>query len=149
MNKSKEKGTRAELALRNILRRTTGLEWERTPGSGAMNSRYKMKGDLYIPNEKNYYLIEVKHFKEDQLSSRVLTLKDPTLFDWWNKACQQSEDTGMEPLLIYKFDRSKWYVVSKFEYTGKGLSLNTGENIGHIQDLDSFLEAQENIKWVA
>ena len=52
---SKEKGTRAELAVRDALRQATGLQFERTPLSGALDARYGLKSDLFIPNKTVFY----------------------------------------------------------------------------------------------
>jgi len=82
---SRDKGARAESLVKNALRRVTGLNWERTPGSGALNEKHGLKADLYVPNEKNLYAVEVKHYAEDHLTSSVLTAKTPQLIEWWNK----------------------------------------------------------------
>lgn len=107
---SKEKGTRAELAVRDVLRQATGLQFERTPLSGALDARYGLKSDLFIPNEKNKYAIEVKHYKEDHLSSKVLTDKTPQLIKFWEQTVREAEQNNKLPLLIFKFDRSKLFV---------------------------------------
>lgn len=107
---SKQKGTTAELKIRNMLRKFTGLQFERTPLSGALDPKHGLKSDLYIPNEKNTYAIEVKHYAEDHLDSRVLTGKDPQLIEFWKQTIRQAEQTGKLPLLIFKFDRSKVFV---------------------------------------
>ena len=58
------KGARAEAVIRDELRRLTGHKWERTPGSGTLNEKHGLKGDLYIPNEKNIFCVEAKHYAE-------------------------------------------------------------------------------------
>lgn len=107
---SKAKGARAETVVRDELRKVTGLKWERVPGSGALNEKHMLKGDLYVPNEKNLYCVEVKHYAEDHLDSRILTSKDPQLIKFWQQAVRQGEQVSKEPLLIFKFDRSKLFV---------------------------------------
>ena len=104
---SRDKGARAETAIRDILRKATGLQWERTPGSGALNEKHGLKGDLYVPNATNLYCVEVKHYAEDHLTSTVLTGKDPQLLTWWEQAIRQGKQVSRKPLLIFKFDRSK------------------------------------------
>ncbi len=151
MVNSREKGARAELLARNLLRKDTGLQWERTPSSGALHSNHKLKGDLYVPNEKNRYLIEVKHYKEDQLSSKVLFNKDPTIFEWWDKACKQAEDTDKRPIVMYKWDRSKWYMITDREPTSndsKMITIDTGNNVGYIREYSAFIKAYGGTKWV-
>lgn len=104
---SRDKGARAETVVRDLLRKHTGLQWERVPGSGALNEKHQMKGDLYIPGEKNHYCVEVKHYKDDHLTSALLTGKNPQLIDWWRQAARQGVQVSKTPLLIYKYDRSK------------------------------------------
>ena len=110
---SRQKGARAETALKKVLRDATGLNFQRTPGSGALNETHKLKGDIYIPNEKNKFCIEVKHYKDDHLTSKLLTSKNPQLFQWWEQAITQAEKVDMEPMLFFKFDRSKWFTMVK------------------------------------
>jgi len=107
---SRQKGSRAELVVRDKLREYTDLLWQRVPASGALSADHHLKGDLYIPRAYNNYCVEVKHYKEDQLTSKVLSSKRPILFDWWEQTIRQSEQVEKLPLLIYKFDRSKLFV---------------------------------------
>lgn len=104
---SREKGARAESVIKKELRELTGLNWERTPGSGALNEKHQLKGDLYVPGEKNLWCVEVKHYKDDHLTSKILTDKNPQLFEWWSQCKRQADQVSKEPLLIFKFDRSK------------------------------------------
>lgn len=104
---SRDKGARAETVVRDLLRSHTKLKWERVPGSGALNEKHGLKGDLYVPNEKNLYCVEVKHYAEDHLTSAVLTGKTPQLLEWWQQAVRQGLQVQKTPLLIFKHDRSK------------------------------------------
>lgn len=107
---SRQKGARAESAIKKKLTELTGLNFQRVPASGALNSTHGLKGDLYIPNEKNKYCIEVKHYKDDQLNTQVLTNKNPTLIKFWTQTLRQAQQTGRQPLLLFKHDRSKIFV---------------------------------------
>lgn len=107
---SKDKGVRAETVVRDALRTYTGLKWERVPGSGALNPVHQMKGDLYIPNEKNRYCVEVKHYAESHISHTLITGKSPQLIEWWEQTLRQSRQTNRMPMLIFKHDRSKLFV---------------------------------------
>lgn len=109
-NFSKEKGTRAELAARDVLRKYTGLSWERTPLSGALDEKHGLKSDLYVPNEHNLYCVEVKHYEDDHLTSQILTSKNPQLIQFWQQAVRQGTQVGKKPLLIFKHNRSKMFV---------------------------------------
>jgi hypothetical protein len=106
---SRQKGSRAELVVRDVLRELTGLKWERTPGSGALNVVHQLKGDLYVPNEKNYYSVEVKHYKDCHIDHTLITGKNPQLLEWWKQCLRQAQQTERKPLLIFKHDRSKLF----------------------------------------
>lgn len=107
---SRQKGSRAETQAKEVLVKHTKLNWQRTPGSGALNETHKLKGDLYIPETNNRFCIEVKHYKEDHLTSKLLTDKSPQLLEWWSQALRQGSQVDKLPLLLFKFDRSKWFV---------------------------------------
>lgn len=110
---SRAKGATAETKVRDELRKATGLPWERVPGSGALDPKHFLKGDLYIPNVTNNYVVEVKHYKDCHLTSNILTDKNPQLLEWWKQAIRQGEQVKREPLLIYKHDRSKLFAAYK------------------------------------
>lgn len=107
---SRQKGARAENEAKGMLIKHTGLGWQRVPGSGALSAQHKLKGDLYIPECKNNYCVEVKHYKIDHLTSKVLTDKIPQISKWWEQAERQGNQVDQLPLLIFKFDRSKFFV---------------------------------------
>lgn len=107
---ARQKGARGETVVRDALRRLTGLNWERTPGSGALDAKHKLKGDLYIPDSKNVYCVEVKNYEEDHLTSKYLTSVSPQISTWWAQTIRESKEVGRQPLLIFKFNRSKLFV---------------------------------------
>jgi len=107
---SRAKGARIESDVKKKLKELTGLSWERVPGSGALDPKHQLKGDLYIPGEGNIYCTEVKGYKDDHLTSAILTSINPQLLEFWEQAVRQSCQTNKIPLLIFKFDRSKIFV---------------------------------------
>ena len=109
---SRQKGARAELQARDVLRKYTSLKWERVPGSGSLDEKHGLKGDLYVPNEKNIYCVEVKHYKDDQLTSKILTTKSPKFIEWWEQTVRESKQIDKLPMLLFKYDRSKWFIAS-------------------------------------
>lgn len=118
MPNSRDKGRRAEYSARDELRKLTGLDWERTPSSGALDPKHKLKGDLYVPEHPLKWCVEVKHYKDDQLSTKILTGKDPILLQWWSQTLRQAEQVDKKPLLIFKHDRSKWFAaIRRIEFT--------------------------------
>lgn len=109
---SRAKGARTETQARDLLRKHTGLQWERVPGSGALDPKHGLKGDLYIPAHNNLYCVEVKGYAEDHLTSQLLTSKTPQLIQFWQQAHRQACQVNKQPLLIFKFDRSKLFVAT-------------------------------------
>lgn len=147
---SRAKGARAEADVRDLLRKSTNLGWERTPGSGALNEKHKLKGDLYIPDCKNIYCVEVKHYEEDHVSTAILTSKDPTLLDWWKQATRQALQVDRKPLLIFKHNRSKKFVAYTEVPTSSidHIFVCRDDYCFYISELEAWLKA-ENPKFVA
>ena len=114
---SRAKGARGEYLVRDLLRDYTNLQFERVPMSGALEY---LKGDLYVPNEKNFFCIEVKNYAESPLSDKILSqVKTNNLLRWWRKLVTQALAGKQRPLLFFKYNRSKIYVgtETKPEYT--------------------------------
>lgn len=104
------KGAKAETDVRDKLRTITKLKWERVPGSGALDPKHGLKGDLYVPGEGNLYVVEVKHYEDDHLTSAVLSSKSPQLLIWWQQATRQGTQVSKIPVLIFKHNRSKMFI---------------------------------------
>ena len=107
---SRAKGARGEYIVRDILRDHTGYQFERIPSSGALAY---LKGDLYVPHEKNNFCIEVKNYAESPLSDKIFTQpKTNNLIQWWRKLVIQADSMQQEPLLFFKYNRSPVFVVT-------------------------------------
>ena len=105
---SRAKGARGEYLVRDMLRTYTDLNFERVPSSGALEY---LKGDIYVPNCKNHYCIEVKNYKESPLNDKIFTQpKTNNLIRWWKKLEIQAKQGDQKPLLFFKYDRSKIFV---------------------------------------
>lgn len=113
---SRAKGARTETVVRDLLRKHTGLQWERVPGSGALDEKHGLKGDLYVPNSNNLYCVEVKGYAEDHLTSAILTSKSPQLLEFWQQSVRQGHQVKKQPLLVFKYDRSKVFVAFSAQY---------------------------------
>lgn len=144
---SRAKGARAESVVRDILREKTGLQFERVPGSGALDPKHKLKGDLYIPDSSNRFCIEVKHYAEDHLTSKLLTSKTPQLVIFWEQCIRQAAQVGRDPLLIYKFDRSKVFVGFAKEPTQiyDYITISVNEHLFHTAELETWLVNEKPI----
>jgi Holliday junction resolvase len=110
---SRLKGAKAESDVVKKLTEYTGIAFKRIPMSGALDAAHGLKGDVYIPNSLNIYCIEVKHYKDDHFTSKVLTDKTPQILEWWQQTIREAAQVSRKPLLIYKFDRSKLFVAFK------------------------------------
>ncbi len=108
---SRAKGARGEYLVRDLLRESTNLQFERVPMSGALEY---LKGDLYVPNEKNYFCIEVKNYEKSPLSDKLFSApKTNNLIRWWTKLKGQAKGGNQEPLLFFKYNRSPIFVVTE------------------------------------
>jgi Holliday junction resolvase len=127
---SRAKGARGEYLVRDLLRESTGLQFERVPSSGALDY---LKGDLYVPHAKNRFCIEVKNYESSTLSDKVFTApRTNNLIKWWKKLIQQAEGGNQEPLLFFKYNRSEVFVVTALlpEFTDHWI---------HIEWLDCYV----------
>lgn len=107
---SRAKGARGEYIVRDMLRESTGLQFERVPSSGALDY---LKGDLYVPHAKNKFCIEVKNYESSPLNDKIFTApRTNNLIKWWKKVVQQAEGGNQEPLLFFKYNRSTIFVVT-------------------------------------
>lgn len=105
---SRAKGRTAELKCRDELRKLTGLAWERTPMSGALDAKHMMKGDVYVPQVNTKYCVEIKHYADDHISTKLLTTKS-VFYDWWAQTVREAKQMNKRPLLVFKHNRSKWF----------------------------------------
>jgi len=127
---SRAKGARGEYLVRDMLRTATNLQFERVPNSGALEY---LKGDLYVPNEKNRFCIEVKNYSESPLSDKIFTAKKTNnLIRWWKKVEKQAKGGDQEPLLFFKYNRSPVFVVTNLQPRGS-------EDWMFIQFLNCFI----------
>lgn len=110
---SRAKGARGEYLVRDLLREQTKLKFERVPASGALEY---LKGDLYVPNERNRFCIEVKNYADSPLSDKMFTQeKTNNLIRWWNKVVLQAKNGNQEPLLFFKYNRSRVFAVTELK----------------------------------
>ena len=109
---SRAKGQRGEYLVRDMLRDASGLQFERVPSSGALAY---LKGDLYIPDANNAFCIEVKNYEKSPLSDKVFTNKTNYLLIWCEKIVKQAELKLQQPLLFFKYSRSKVFVVTNIK----------------------------------
>ena len=146
-SKSAQKGTRFEYSVRDMLRKYTNLEWQRCPASGALGAQFKLKGDLYVPGEKNLYTVECKHYKDDHLSSKILVNSTSPLFDWWEQSVRESKQNCNKPLLVYKYDRSKSFIMT-YEIADTPEHLYLSMLNTYVYPLEQFLQEKNIKEWI-
>jgi hypothetical protein len=108
---SRAKGRKAEMNARDKLRELTEYKWERIPSSGALE-----------------FCVEVKHYADDQITSKLLSSKSPIFNEWWQQTVRQAEQVKKEPLLIFKYDRSKFFVATQDHIQSKYPTLRLKNN---------------------
>ena len=109
---SRAKGARGEYLVRDMLRDASGLQFERVPSSGALSY---LKGDLYVPDEKNLFCIEVKNYEKSPFTDKVFTNKTNHFIHWWEKIVRQAGFKDQQPLLFFKYSRSKVFVATSLK----------------------------------
>lgn len=144
---SRQKGARVETQVKKLLKDKTGLNWQRVPASGALSAEHQLKGDLYIPQCNNKYCVEVKGYKEDHVNSGLLHHKTPQFMVWWEQTVREAKQINKEPLLIFKFDRSKMFVAFKDEPVEEYRHLYYSEAAVYICLLEDWL-TEENPEFI-
>ena len=138
---SRAKGARGEYLVRDLLRQYTNLQFERVPSSGALEY---LKGDLYVPHEKNKYCIEVKNYSESPLTDKIFTApRTNNLIKWWNKVVQQAHMGNQEPLLFFKYNRSPIFVVVKDKPQNFSLWIDINFLGCHVMVADEWLKNEK------
>ena len=107
-NKSKIKGSAYEAKIKRYLNSHFDIEFERMPLSGSIEY---LKGDIWTPHDTAAwpYCIECKHYKDIQWN-KLLTAKTTDLLNFWRQAVREAEVMRKEPLLIFRWNRSKDFV---------------------------------------
>jgi|TARA_R110002110_G_scaffold42549_14_gene133419 Holliday junction resolvase len=109
---SRAKGAEGEKQVKELLRKHTGLPFERVPMSGALPF---MKGDLFVPDTALNYCIEVKFYKNSHFDDKVISNKSNEFVRWWEQAVNQGKKTDRKPVLFFKYNRSKIFVAVRDE----------------------------------
>lgn len=140
---SRAKGARGEESLRELLCKSTSLQFDRVPGSGSG----KIKGDLHIVGKRNRFCIEVKNYAESPFNDKILTSKTNNMNIWWTKLLVQSKQCGQEPLLVFKYNRSKWFVATSIKPAKVNKFVYISTLDCYIMLCEEWLE-QEEITWL-
>lgn len=138
MVNARQKGAKGETMLIEFIKKHTGVQFARTPGSGSG----KIKGDLHYPGCK--HCIEVKNYKEDPLGSTILANKTSLIPIWWKKLVKEAKTK--QPLLFYRWNRSKWYVGTSTKPKNVKNYIDFPSLGCYIMLAEEWIESEE-IKW--
>jgi Holliday junction resolvase len=142
---SRAKGAKAESDVAKVLKTHTGHDFLRVPLSGALDAKHGLKGDLYLLGNACKFCIEIKHYKDDHLTSKVLTDKNPQLIEWWKQTIREAKEIKKAPLLIFKFDRSKLFVAydKQPESIIDFITVCVDEHLFYISELLEWLKEEK------
>ena len=104
------KGATGERQVKELLKKHTNLDFQRVPMSGALEF---MKGDLFVPNKENIYCIEVKNYKDNHFNDKVISTTSNQFIKWREQTTTQADKGGQEPILFFKYNRSKIFVAQE------------------------------------
>lgn len=110
------KGARGEGEIVKLLDASTGLKWMRTPQSGATNFA---KGDVMLDlksGKVSKYLIEVKLYADDQITSNLLNPSTSQMEKWLEQTEREAMQMESLPMLVFRRDRGKWLCAVKEYY---------------------------------
>lgn len=96
------KGKRLEYKVRDLLGEWTGLEFQRTPSSGAfgtVNSDMTLIGDVYTKDQSFPFCVECKSVEKWSLEGLLKDTKCP-VWKFWRQATSQAYKSGKKPLLL-------------------------------------------------
>lgn len=141
---SRAKGARGEYLVRDMLRKYSGLTFERVPASGALSY---LKGDLFIPHEDCRFLIEVKNYEESAFNDKIFTNKSNNIVNWWHKAIEQAALRDQKPLVIFKYNRSKLFVITSIKPINSDRYMSINWLGCYTMLLEEWLES-EKIEWL-
>lgn len=139
----RQKGAACEILLRDKLIKETGHAFERVPGSGAG----VIKGDLYIPGKNYRFCLEIKHYADSHWNDKIFTSKTNNIVLWWTKLKLQAKQNNKEPLLIFKYNRSKFFVCTATKPANTDSYVDIRWLGCYTMLLDEWL-GKENIKWL-
>ena len=111
------KGSRGETEIVKLLTEATGFKWARTPQSGATQH---IKGDVYIPlteGKVSKYLIEVKLYADDQITSNILNPSVSQIEKWLEQTEREATHMASEPMLVFRKNHGKWLCAVKEYYS--------------------------------
>ena len=137
------KGARGEAEVVKLLTTYTGIKWARSPLSGATAH---IKGDVYIPlteGKISKYLIEIKLYADDQITSNVLNKSTSQLEKWLEQTEREANQMKSLPMLVFRKDRGKWLCAVQESYE---LNHLTFAKAGYNYNIYLFEEVLELIK---
>lgn len=148
---SKKKGSRTERDVAKLLKKWSGYDFARTPGSGGL--RWKKTdnttGDIVCTDAKHRFpfSIEVKNYKDINFS-HLLYKEKSDIKDFWNQCLEDSVRGYKVPLLLMRYNglpKTFFFAVLSYQayrvlrfYIPKGNILSYNRNIVILSSNDLF-----------
>lgn len=122
----RSKGNRTELGLCKLLGEHFGVDFTKTPGSGALSTvrldklpehaKKTLTGDICVP-EKFKWVIECKggYEKEIDLCNVLEGEGSPTLDTFIEQSSRDSDFCGRMPIICWKRNRKPWLALIKLK----------------------------------
>jgi hypothetical protein len=110
-NFSRSKGRRGEILVRDALSEWTGVQFNRTPYSGAIGSisgDYSLVGDIYCKDPSFQYSVEIKNVENWTFEGLLKSDKTPVL-EFWLQTVRQAKKAEKHPLLCVTKARQPIY----------------------------------------
>jgi hypothetical protein len=78
----------------------------------------------------------------------MLSSKSPQVLDWWEQTMRETEENEVEnPLLVFKFDRSKWFCAFLEEPVNDYRHFYFSDGF-YLSKLEDFLTDRQKYDWV-
>ena len=132
---SRKKGCKAERDVAKALESWTNKKFARTPSSGGLNwKKTNVKGDVVCTTEGHYFpfCVEVKSYKEINLSYIIIGKKDCILYKFWEQCERESKEANKTPILLMRFNgmpKGEWMVVISYELYRKICAMQASWNV--------------------
>jgi Holliday junction resolvase len=115
MKNSQNKGKNFERLIAKKLTETLGIEFKRTPQSGAspLGQDWQLLGDIVTKDSNWEYCIELK--KQEGWEFKDFFNKKSKIYKWWEQAEEQATKISKIPVLIFSKNYDDIYVMMKIK----------------------------------
>lgn len=155
---SRNKGGRAERALKAKLNEWWGCEFFRTPGSGSLSTLgwelpgLSIEGDLTTVDESFPFSVECKHVEGWRLE-QYMTAPKCDLWSFWNQTLR-STSAERQPLLFFRKNRHPWMFAMRecdllLDLSGTCVTVKSADHEPFVVGLAEDLWSTSKEDWLA